>query len=65
MWVVGGLMMLLFWGGLAVLVVWAVKAVGGHRTNDASHAIEVLGTRLAAGEITHDEYEKTRRVLQG
>jgi len=61
MWVVGGLMMLL----LAALVVWAVKAVGGHRTNNSGHAIEVLRTRLAAGEITHDEFEKTRRTLQG
>ena len=65
MWIVGGLMMLLFWGGLAVLVVWAVRAIGGNRTNNSCHALEVLRTRLAAGEITHDEYEKTRRVLQG
>ncbi len=65
MWVVGGLMMLLFWGGLAVLVVWAVKALGGHRTSNSGPALEVLRTRLAAGEITHDEYEKTRRVLLG
>ena len=57
--------MLLFWGGLAVLVVWAVKAVGGHRTNNASHAMEALRTRLAAGDITHDEFEKTRKALQG
>ena len=65
MWVAGGLMMLLFWGGLALLVVWAVKAVTGHRPSNSGHALEVLRTRLAAGEITPDEYEKTRKVLQG
>ena len=65
MWLVGGLMMLLFWGGLAVLVVWVVRAVGGRGANHSPQALEVLRTRLAAGEISVDEYEKTRRILQG
>jgi len=64
MWLLGGLMMLLFWGGLGVLVVWVVKTLSGRGSN-SNHAIEVLRARLAAGEITHEEFEKTRRVLQG
>ncbi len=65
MWGLGGLMMVLFWGGLILLAVWAVKTIGGRRAASSSSALEVLGTRLAAGEITRDEYEETRRVLGG
>lgn len=65
MWVTGGLMMVLFVGGLILLVVWTIRAVGGPRPSNSGTALEVLRTRLAAGEITQDEYEKTRRVLQG
>ena len=65
MWVTGALMMVLFWGGLILLVAWGIKTIGAPRPNSSGSALEVLRTRLAAGEITHDEYEKTRRVLQG
>jgi len=65
MWILGSLVMILFGGGLIVLVVWAIRAAGGSRSGSSDNALEVLKRRLAAGEITQDEYEKTRRVLQG
>ena len=65
MWVTGAMMMVLFWGGLILLLVWGIRAAGGFRPNNADSALEVLRTRLAAGDITQDEYEKTRRILQG
>jgi len=65
MWVIGALMMVLFWGGFILLLVWGIKAISGPRQINTSNALEVLRTRLAAGDITPDEYEKTRRVLQG
>jgi len=46
-------------------VVWAVRAVGVPRPGSSISALEVLKRRLAAGEITQDEYEKTRRLLEG
>jgi len=58
------LMMLLFWGGILALVVWAVRAFLQQRATSDS-AIETLRRRLAAGEISADEFEKTRRILQG
>jgi putative membrane protein len=64
MWVLGTLMMLLFWGGLAVLVVWTVSTFT-HRQGAGESAEEILKRRLAAGQISPDEYEKTRRTLQG
>jgi uncharacterized membrane protein len=53
--------MILFWGGVIVLVAWLVRSLG--RSSDDAKAI--LRRRLAAGEISQDEYEKTRRLLQG
>jgi len=58
-----GLMMLLFWGGLIVLVVWAVRQFAGRPANEDPTAI--LKRRLAAGEISQEEFDKTKRILQG
>jgi len=65
MWLMGILMMVVVIGALILLVVWAVRAVGGPRPGSSDNALEVLKQRLAAGEITQDEHEKTRRILQG
>ena len=62
-WVIGLVMTLLFWGGLIVLVIWAVRSFSG-RARSADSAMDILRRRLAAGEITQDQYEKTRRVLE-
>ena len=59
----GSLMMLLFWGGLALLIVLLVRGFGG--TRQADNAPETLRRRLAAGEITPEDYERTRKMLQG
>jgi len=65
MWILGSLMMVIVLGGTILLVVWALRAVGGPRPDSSSSALEVLKKRLASGEITPDEYEKTRRLLEG
>jgi len=65
MWILGSLMMLIIIGGFIFLVVWAVRAVGETRPGSSNTALDVLKRRLAAGEITPDEYEKTRRILVG
>lgn len=65
MWIVMGFVMLVVVGALVVLVVVAVRALSGPRAGSSTGALEVLKRRLAAGEITPDEYEKTRRLLEG
>ena len=65
MWILGSVMMVSVICGLIVLVVWAVTAVGRPGPGGSISALEVLKRRLAAGEITQDEYEKTRRLLEG
>ncbi len=59
----GWLMMLLFWGGLALLVVLAVRGFSGSK--QADKASETLRRRLAGGEISAEEYERTRKALLG
>lgn len=60
LWMAG--MMLVFWGGVIVLGVWAIRSlIGPRQTGDA--ALDVLRRRLAAGEITPQEFEKTKKAL--
>jgi uncharacterized membrane protein len=63
-WLWMGVAMLLFWCALFAMVVWAVRALArpGH-TGD--QALETLRRRLAAGEISQEDFEKTRKVLTG
>ncbi len=61
LWMVA--MMLLFWGGLVALAVWLVRSFVRPRRDD--DAMSTLRRRLAAGEITQDEFEKTKHILQG
>lgn len=56
------IVMLLFWGGLIVLAIVAVRALIASRPA-SDGALEVLRRRLAAGEITAEEFEKTKKAL--
>lgn len=64
MWMMGGLTMLLFSGGLILLIVWAVRQVGPGQPPSAEDPMAILRRRLAAGEITQDQYDQARRALQ-
>jgi putative membrane protein len=69
MWYDGGggwlwmtLMMVIVWGGLIVVAVWVVRS--GLSSRRESDAMDVLRRRLAAGEISQEDFEKTKRILQ-
>ncbi len=57
------LVALLFWGGLVALLVWAVRSAAGARRAPDS-AMRTLRRRLANGEISQEEYERIRQLLQ-
>ncbi len=61
----GALMMLLFWGGIALAIVYLVRTLGGSRPRVSDSAMDTLRRRLAAGEITSEELERISKVLQG
>lgn len=60
-WIVMGLGMLVLWGALIALFVWAV---GGGLTRREATPREILRRRLAAGSITVEEYEQRRAALE-
>lgn len=66
MWGFGGfgfLWMALFWIGVILLVVWAVRQP--EKMNHGSHrsALEILEERFARGELDADEFTARRQQL--
>jgi putative membrane protein len=61
----GALMMLLFWGVIALAIVYLVRSLGESRPRHNDGAMDTLRRRLAAGEITSEEFERISKVLQG
>jgi putative membrane protein len=68
----GGLMMILFWGAIIGLVVWAVQSITCRSADDARPPesgiapptpLDIAKERYARGEIDHDEFERMRRDL--
>jgi uncharacterized membrane protein len=62
LWMAG--MMLLFWGGIFAFVIWAAWSLSGPRQT-GDQALDTLRRRLAAGEISQEDFEGTKKVLQG
>jgi putative membrane protein len=69
MGLLGGLGMLLFWGLIIGLVVWQGVTLTRSGQNNGSRgaqpdaALETLRRRLAAGEITLQEFDALRQKL--
>ncbi len=59
----GAIAMLAFWGALVLAVVLAVRALVGRSPKEDS-ALEILKRRYAAGEITKEQYEEMRKLLE-
>ena len=57
------LMMVLFWGGTILLVIWGVRQFSGRSQPTGNRAMEVLGERYARREITDEEFESMRQTL--
>jgi putative membrane protein len=67
--VFGSLMMILFWGGLILLIVLAVRylghgsAGGGERPAVGKAPLQILEERFARGEIDKEEFDQRKRAL--
>lgn len=65
----GTLMMLVFWGGLILLIFLAVRWFGrsssetGERAPSTKSALRILEERFARGEIDKAEFEERKRLL--
>lgn len=62
-------MMVFFWGGLAVLIVLAVRWLGdqngGFNPKRRTDPLDILKERLARGEVDLEDYEARRKHLEG
>jgi putative membrane protein len=70
-WLVMALMLLAFWGLVALVLVMLVRGPGHgpssggpSREEPGAHARHILEERLARGEIDADEYQKRRDLLR-
>jgi uncharacterized membrane protein len=55
--------MAIFWGGLFVLIVWAVRQITPAAGQGRPDPTTILEERFARGEISKDELEEGRQVL--
>ncbi len=65
-WIVMMLGMLIFWGLVIAGVVWLVRELPGRRADrESERPLDVLQRRLAEGDISVEEYERRREILDG
>ena len=62
---IGGLMMLVFWGLVIFLIVVAVRRfTTGNSAPKQPDALDVLRDRFAKGEIDEEEFQKRKSTLE-
>ncbi len=63
----GMLVMLLVWGGLIGLGIWAIGRITGGQSppTSAESPRQILDRRFASGEIDAEQYAEARRMLEG
>ena len=65
----GGLMMILFWGGIILVIFLVVRWLNSGPSHGATSptsrnkALDILRERFARGEIEKDEFEERKRLL--
>ena len=69
-WVLMMVGMLLFWGAVAVAIVWGIRAYvadrrSSPRDGDGDSALAILDRSLAEGRMSVEDYERRRGVLTG
>jgi len=68
-WMVfGGILMVLFWGGLIGLVVWGISRLiqrsdSGPSSGQRRDALDIAKERYAKGEISREEFERIKKDL--
>jgi putative membrane protein len=61
-----GILMILFWGGLIFLIVWAIKRSSrgsGNGPGERGDPLEIVKERYARGEINKEQFEQIKKDL--
>lgn len=64
----GGIGMVLFWAVIVILIVLVVRSMirgGAGQQPEQRDPLDVLRERYARGEISTEEFEERKRVLEG
>ncbi len=65
---IGSIISLVIWaliiGGIALMVVWLVRNGNVNSRTSSESTIEILKTRYARGEITKDQFDEMKQVLE-
>ena len=59
-WLWMGSSMVFFWSGVVLLAIWAIRALTRSKQTNNS-AMDTLRRRRAEGEMTPQEFEKTKK----
>lgn len=60
----GGLLMVLFWGGLIALVVWGISRFTKRDSSTVKLTpVDIARERYAKGEITKEQFEQIKKDL--
>jgi putative membrane protein len=64
-WMIFGvLLMIIFWGGIIALIVWAVKRfTRGDGPGERHDPLDIAKERYARGEISKDQFEQIKKDL--
>jgi putative membrane protein len=61
-WLLMPIGMIVFWGGIIALIVWAIHQFSPNR-GGGDKAIDIARARYARGEISQEEFDRLRRDL--
>ena len=60
----GGVWMVIFWGGLIVLIVWGIKKLTERGGSTSKHdPLDIAKERYAKGEISEEEFNQLEKNL--
>ncbi|MFC1938517.1 SHOCT domain-containing protein [Chloroflexota bacterium] len=60
----GGLLMVLFWGGVIALIIWGITKLTGRGDSSPKRSpLDVAKERYAKGEISREEFEQLKKDL--
>jgi putative membrane protein len=64
-WIVGLIIMVIFWGGLIALIVWGIRRLTEHsQPAHKQDPLDIAKDRYARGEITREQFEQIKKDLQ-
>jgi putative membrane protein len=62
--VLGGIWMIIFWGGLIALIVWGISRLARHsHSNGKQSPLDIAKERYARGEISREQFEQLKKDL--